>query len=141
MGEVERGLTRTRLGLDSPAVQKTRLLRLLGLAGALAIVLVVLAFRRWSDGPIADADFLIKVTPTYPQAALKADIQGQVIVAITVGWNGRVLASSVRSSSGSTLLDDAALEAARESTYRAPTIDGIAVQRSYIIFYTFALDR
>jgi len=141
MGEVEPGLTRTRLVLDSPAVQKTRLLRLLGLAGALAIVLVVLAFWRWSDGPIADADYVVKVTPTYPQAAVKAHIQGQVIVGITIGWNGRLLASSVRSSSGSTLLDDAALDAARESTYHVPTLNGIALQRSYTILYRFSLEK
>ncbi|HET9343399.1 MAG TPA: energy transducer TonB [Candidatus Eremiobacteraceae bacterium] len=83
---------------------------------------------------------MVRVTPTYPQAALKAGIQGQVIVAITVGWNGRLLASSVRSSSGSTLLNDAALGAARESTFRPPTLNGIPIQRSYIILYTFELN-
>lgn len=105
------------------------------------VVLLVLAFWRWSDGPIADADYIVKVTPTYPQAALKAGIQGQVTVAVTVGWNGRLLASSIRSSSGSTLLDDAALDAARESTYHAATLNGIAVQRSYVVLYVFRLDR
>jgi len=138
-GPVRRGLGGDRR--SDRDVQKTRVLRLLGVAGALFIVLLVLAFRRWNDGPIADADYIIKITPTYPQAALKADIQGQVIVAITVGWNGRLLASSIRSSSGSTLLDDAALDAARESTYRAATLNGIAIQRSYIVFYTFKLDQ
>jgi TonB family protein len=118
-------------------VQKTRFLRLLGVAGALGIILLVLAFRRWSDAPIADVDYIVKVTPTYPQAAVKADIQGEVTVAITVGWTGRLLASSIRSSSGSTLLDDAALDAARESTYRAPGLDGIAIQRSYTVLYVF----
>jgi TonB family protein len=122
-------------------VQKTRVLRLFGVAGALGIVLVVLAFWRWSDGPIADADYIVKVTPTYPQAAVKAHIQGQVIVAVTVGWTGRLLASSIRSSSGSTLLDDAALDAARESTYRVTTLDGIALQRSYTILYEFSLEK
>ena len=126
-----------REGRPEPDAQKTRLLRLLGVAGALLVVLLALAFWRWSDGPIEDADYIVKVTPTYPQAALKAGIQGHVIVAITVGWNGRLLASSIRSSSGSTLLDDAALDAARESTYRAATLNGIAIQRSYIVLYAF----
>lgn len=129
--------TRSRLGLKLPGVEKTRLLRLLGVAGVLLVALLVLAFWRWSDGPIEDADYIVKVSPTYPQAALKAGIQGHVIVAITVGWNGRLLASSIRSSSGSTLLDDAALDAARESTYRAATLNGIAIQRSYIVLYAF----
>jgi len=127
-----------RLGRN---VRKTRVLRLFGVAGALGIVLVVLAFWRWSDAPIADADYIVKVTPTYPQAAVNAHIQGQAIVAITVGWTGRLLASSIRSSSGSTLLDDAALDAARESTYRLPTLNGIALQRSYTILYTFSLEK
>ena len=117
------------------------MLRLLGVAGALVVVLLALAFWRWSDSPITDADFIVKVTPTYPQAAMRADIQGQVVVDITVGTNGRLLASSIRSSSGSTMLDDAALEAARESRYRAPLLAGIRFQRSFTIHYTFALDR
>ena len=104
------------------------------------VVLLVLAFRRWSDSSIADADFMMKVEPTYPQAALRAGIQGQVIVAVTIGTSGRMLASSIRSSSGSTLLDDAALEAARESTFRVPTLEGVAIQRNYVIFYSFTLD-
>jgi TonB family protein len=139
--EVERGLKRTRRGLDARIVQRTRALRLLGVAGVLVVVLVVLAFGRWSDGPIADGDYVVKVAPTYPRAAFKAKIQGEVTVEITIGWNGRLLASSIKTSSGSTLLDDAALEAARESTYRVPTLDGIAIQRSFIVYYAFELDQ
>jgi TonB family protein len=107
----------------------------------LLIVLLIVVFWRWDDSPITDADYVVKVTPRYPQAAVRADIQGRVIVAATVGSDGRLLAWSIRVSSGSTILDDAALDAARESTYRAPMFGGIAIQRSYTILYTFALDR
>lgn len=119
--------------------QKTRVARLLTIAGVLMVVLFALAFWRWSDSPITEADYKIQVKPTYPQAAIKAGIHGQVVVAITVGSDGRLLASWVRSSSGSTLLDDAALEASRESTYRPPTLAGIALQRSYTALYIFTL--
>jgi TonB family protein len=110
-------------------------------ATVLAVALAIVAFWRWSDSPITDADYIVKITPTYPQAALRSRIQGRVVVAITVGPSGRLLFSAIRSHSGSTLLDDAALEAARESTYRAPTFGRIALQRSYTISYVFALDR
>ena len=121
--------------------EKTRILRLLIIAGVLIVVLLVLAFRRWDDGPIPDAEYALKVVPTYPRAAILAGLHGTAIVAITVGWDGRLLASSIRTSAGSTLLDDAALKAARESVYRPAMIGGVALQRSYIVFYTFSLDQ
>lgn len=119
--------------------ERTRLTWLLGSVGVLIVVLLAAAFWRWSDSPITDADYVIKVVPTYPKAAVEADIQGQVIIAVTVGSDGRLLASSIRSSSGSTMLDDAALDAARESTFRPPTLNGVAIQRSYTVSYKFAL--
>lgn len=120
---------------------KTRLARLIAIAAILIVVLLALAFWRWRDSPITGADFGIQVKPTYPQAALRAAIHGQVVVAITVGSDGRLLASSIRSSSGSTLLDDAALDAVRESTYRPPVLLGVPMQRSYTVLYVFTLPR
>ena len=112
-------------------------MRLLGIAGALLVVLLVLALWRWSDSPITGADYADRVEPSYPQVAFRAGIHGQVVVSITVGSDGRLLASSIRSSSGSTLLDDAALEAVRESRYRPPMLLGIPMQRSFTIAFTF----
>lgn len=112
--------------------------RLLVIAGSLLVVLVVLALWRWSDSPITDADFASRVEPSYPQVAFRAGIHGQVVVSITVGSDGRLLASSIQSSSGSTLLDDAALEAVRESMYRPPVLLGIPMERSYTVTFTFA---
>lgn len=125
--------------LDELADRKRSIVRLLTVAGALLIVLLVLWFQRWSDSPIDDADYAVKVTPTYPQAARQAGIEGRVVVAVTIGADGRLLFSTIRSSSGSVLLDDAALAAARASVFRAPSLRGIAMQRSYTILYTFAL--
>lgn len=118
--------------------RKTTFARLLTIAGVLMVVLLLVAFWRWRDSPITETDFAVQVKATYPQTAVRAGIHGQVVVAITVGPDGRLLASWIRSSSGSTLLDDAALVAVRASTYRPPMFSGIPLQRNYTVLYTFA---
>ncbi|MBL9077457.1 MAG: TonB family protein [Planctomycetes bacterium] len=52
-------------------------------------------------------------SPDYPPAARRRGVEGQVVVRIDVAGDGSVQACTVRISSGSTLLDDAALRAAR----------------------------
>jgi len=131
----------TRRNAEQHVERSKTLARLLAVAGVLVVVLLAAACWRWSNSAIEDDGFALKIEPTYPQAAVLAGIQGRVVVSITVGSDGRLLASSIRSSSGSTLLDDAALDAARESRYRPATLNGIALQRSYVIVYIFALDR
>lgn len=90
-----------------------------------------------------DADFLPggKVTPDYPDMAKEQNIQGDVTVRITVGPDGNVLAAEVTQSSGSAILDQAALKAARESRFKAPTLNGVATQKDYLIIYNFNLDQ
>ena len=51
----------------------------------------------------------------YPPAARSRGTEGQVIIAFTVDGQGRVLEASVANSSGSSLLDRAALAAVREA--------------------------
>lgn len=114
---------------------------LIAVLGVLLVAWLVASYWRWDNSAITDAEFADRVQPTYPQAAVDAGIEGQVVVAITVGPDGRLLLATIRSSSGSTLLDDAALEAARASTYRPATFHGIAIRRHYIVFYTFALAK
>ena len=94
-------------------------------------------------GPVeaTDADFIHKVEPDYPELASQQNIQGDVTVRITIGADGNVLAASISSSSGNPLLDAAALKAARASTFKPPTVNGVATQRDYLIIYTFRLDQ
>jgi protein TonB len=89
---------------------------------------------------IVDGDFIRTVTPDYPAIARDANIEGSVTVRVTIGPDGRVENAVVVQSSGNAALDDAALKAARESLYRAPTLDGQPTTRDYLIVYTFSLD-
>ncbi|MGB8901311.1 MAG: energy transducer TonB, partial [Methylocella sp.] len=52
----------------------------------------------------------------YPEAALARGEQGTVRIALTIGRNGRVQSARVIGSSGSTALDQAALQMARSAS-------------------------
>jgi periplasmic protein TonB len=67
--------------------------------------------------------------PPYPPASERQDEQGIVMVRVRVGSDGRVLAASVKSSSGHGRLDEAAIEHARRAWRFVPaTRDGVAVE-------------
>jgi periplasmic protein TonB len=87
-----------------------------------------------------DAYFVNKVAPDYPDLAQQEHIEGQVTVDVTIGPDGRVEGVQLVKSSGSKLLDDAALDAARASTFRPPLVNGIPTSRDYLIIYTFSLE-
>jgi len=87
-----------------------------------------------------DADFIHKVTPEYPSIAIPQQIQGTVVVLVTIGPQGNVQNASISQSSGNSGLDRAALQAAENSTFRPPTVNGVATTRQYKIEYVFQLD-
>jgi len=95
------------------------------------------------SGPIeaTDADFINRVTPDYPDMAKEENIQGDVTVRITIGPSGQVISAEISESSGNAQLDAAALKAARESTFKPPTENGVATTRDYLIIYNFRLDQ
>ena len=95
------------------------------------------------SGPvqITDSDFIHQVTPEYPEIAKDQNIQGDVTVRVTIGPQGQVMGAIISSSSGNPLLDQAALKAARESTFKPPLVGGVPTQRDYLIIYTFRLDE
>ena len=87
-----------------------------------------------------DADFVRKGVPEYPELALEQHVEGQVTIRVTIGPDGRVEDATLVRSSGSKLLDDAALDAARTSTFRPPLVNGVPTARDYLIVYTFSLE-
>lgn len=84
--------------------------------------------------------FIRKVAPDYPEIARDENVEGSVTVRVTIGPDGRLENAVVVQSSGNAELDAAALKAARDSLYRAPTLDGQPTKRDYLIVYTFNLD-
>jgi protein TonB len=88
---------------------------------------------------IVSERFIHRVDPIYPQDAMGGDEEGTVIILLTIGADG---VSDVRvwETSGYPALDRAALEAAKESTYSLPEVNGEPVTETYRIIYTFALN-
>ena len=88
---------------------------------------------------ITDARFIQQVQPQYPRDAINASEEGTVVVLVTVGPQGpsdaRILISS-----GYPSLDRAALQAAKESTYSVPEVNGQPATETYRIIYTFDLN-
>jgi len=89
---------------------------------------------------ITESQFIRRAAPEYPQIAIDENIQGTVTVRVTIGPEGQVEEAVVVQSSGNSLLDNAAVKAARESAFRAPLRDGNPTTREYLIVYTFSLD-
>ncbi len=88
---------------------------------------------------VVEARFKHEVEPDYPDIAKAQNAQGTAIVFATVGPTGNVLSTRIDSSTGNKLLDDAALAAARQSSFEAPMINGKPATETYRLVYTFAL--
>lgn len=88
-------------------------------------------------GPVnvTDADFRSKVQPEYPELAKQQGIQGTAVVMVTISASGALVSAKIYQSSGNPLLDNAALKAARASTFKPPSY-----QSDYLIDYVFQLD-
>ncbi len=97
-----------------------------------------------SDKPIAVPSHVLvgkavsKPTPVYPNVARIAHIQGQVAVQILIDEQGRVV--SAQATSGHTLLQRAAVDAARLARFSPTLIGGVPYRVSGVIFYNFVLN-
>jgi TonB family protein len=92
---------------------------------------------------IADGRLVSRANPQYPQMAQNQNVQGLVKVQVVINADGSLGGESIFQSSGSDLLDQAALDAARGSTF-AParlkdSFGGSAIRMAYIIDYHFTL--
>jgi len=71
----------------------------------------------------------LKIGPDYyPAGAIRREQEGRCIVRVTVAADGKIIDSSLQSSSGFPLLDDACLTAVRGQRMVPATQDGKAVQ-------------
>lgn len=88
---------------------------------------------------VVDARFINEVRPEYPDIAKETGQQGSAVVLVTIGPKGNVVSAKIGQSAGNAMLDQAALKAARASTFQAPRIDGKAATETYRIVYNFSL--
>jgi protein TonB len=77
--------------------------------------------------------------PSYPAAARRAGAEGRVVLRVLVGRDGSVVSVEVEISSGSPLLDDAAIAAVREWTFQPAQGEGGAVEAVLRVPFRFRL--
>lgn len=81
-----------------------------------------------------------KVQPDYSEAMKSAGIAGTTAVIVEIAPDGRVISARVGESSGNSTLDNAALAAARASTYACPPAPDRPQADLYEVIYVFQLD-
>ena len=79
--------------------------------------------------------------PSYPRQALLRSEQGLVKLEFTVGIRGKLVGSRIVKSSGFRDLDSAALNALVHCSFRPAYRNGVPVQASFVIDYTWKFDN
>ena len=94
--------------------------------------------RRFVAGGILNGKALSKPAPVYPPAAKAKGVVGTVAVDVVVDENGMV--ETAEAVSGPELLRDAAVVAARATSFPPTRLSGQPVKVSGTITYNFVLD-
>ena len=119
-------------------------LGLAGLASAAAagdVILLAPMEIRASPQPLVPPAYRKTPLPAYPAAARAERLEGLVVLAVLVGANGRVVDVSVASSSGHTVLDQAAASAVKTWTFAPAHRGARAVESVVEVPVKFALSR
>lgn len=95
-------------------------------------------------GPTKQVDIkLLKrtkfVAPRYPPRALRAGIEGTVVIEATIGKDGKTKNIKVIRSSSFPILDQAAIEAIQKWEYTPTTIDGEPIELVLTVTVNFVL--
>jgi TonB family protein len=83
--------------------------------------------------------FVERVEPLYPERARRAGVEGVATVRLQLDPTGAVVAVELVQASGSRLLDDAALAAARASRFAPASRDAATVASEALATYRFEL--
>ncbi len=78
--------------------------------------------------------------PEYPEAAKKAGIEGIAVVKVLVDTTGSIIKAEILKSSGNEMLDEAALEAAKEADYSPKKVLGRPVRDWTTVSFRFKLN-
>jgi protein TonB len=97
------------------------------------------ATKSADSEPIFDAEYLNNEAPYYPQAAKNRGIQGNILLEVTVKTDGTALNIRIIKSSGSSILDEAALSAVRDWKFVPARRAGEIVQANVIVPVEFKL--
>ena len=83
--------------------------------------------------PPTVASILQRVDVAYPDAARDAHLEGTAIAKVELDASGKVTKVSIQKSAGAGVLDQAALKAARDSTYKPATEDCKPIASIYVM--------
>ncbi|MFP3874672.1 MAG: energy transducer TonB, partial [Thiohalophilus sp.] len=90
--------------------------------------------------PLFEAEYLNNRPPDYPRASLRRGEEGNVELRVRVGADGNPQAVELASSSGSTRLDRAALQAVKRWRFEPARRGGSAVAAWVVVPITFKLE-
>ena len=90
--------------------------------------------------PSSDADYLNNPTPTYPSMSRRMGEQGTVLVRAFINTDGRAEKAEIRTSSGYSRLDDAALATVQRWRYVPGQRAGVAEAMWFNVPIRFLLD-
>ena len=91
-------------------------------------------------GELLPAEPLDAIAPRYPEAARRRGKEGAVRLLLEVDASGRIVSVSVEESSGVSLLDRAATQAAETASFRPARRRGAPVPSSVRVTVLFELD-
>ena len=97
------------------------------------------ASRAAESQPVFDAAYLNNPAPFYPQSAKQRGIQGKVLLNVVVKTDGSPLTVAISRSSGSSLLDEAALDAVRQWRFVPARSKGQNIQADVIVPVEFKI--
>lgn len=89
--------------------------------------------------PIFEAEYLNNPTPFYPYRAKKEGLQGKVLVAVLVKVDGTPASVQISSSSGHSILDEAAILAVKKWRFIPAKRNGEFIQASVIVPIEFKI--
>ncbi|UCE32104.1 MAG: TonB family protein, partial [Burkholderiales bacterium] len=84
-----------------------------------------------STGPTTSADWSGNEPPRYPAAARRMGDEGEVRLDVLIGADGSVKEVRLSASSGSPLLDEAAMRTVRTWRFKPATANGVPVEAWY----------
>lgn len=92
-----------------------------------------------SYGATEDSSYRRAKPPRYPPQAMRRREEGEVLLRVLVGTDGRPVQIEVERSSRSRLLDQAAIQAVREWVFNPGMKEGVPVQSWVIVPIKFSL--
>lgn len=82
-----------------------------------------------------------KIPPTYPSSLLSKGVGGRVLVSCTIDASGRVVATSIKESSGHPDLDKAAINAVNRWKFKPGTRGGKNVKSVALVPFNFEVNK